>query len=353
MYEYILSIFEGYGIIAPYSSYLMAVIVFIVSLLILRIFKFIILQHLKRLSKKTRTNLDTMIIEAVDHIGWFFYVAISSYLAIQFVQVSERISTIINYSILVIITYYLVVFLQNMIGIFEHKIIQRRKRQGDEDTALVEVLGKAVKWSLWLIAGVTILANLGYNITGIVAGLGIGGLAIAIALQGVLTDIFAAFSIYFDKPFKRGDFIIIGNDMGVVKHIGIKSTRIQTLQGQELIVSNKDLTDSRINNYGLMEKRRVVFSIGVTYQTSSAKLKKIPLIIKKVFDSVENADLDRVHFQKFGPSSLDYEIVYYVMSKDYNVYMDIQQTVNLTIVERFAKEKIDFAYPTQTIFLEK
>jgi small-conductance mechanosensitive channel len=353
MYDRVMDFFESYGIIAPYNTYLLAAVVFLLSFIILRLFKFIVLQHLKHLSKKTRTNIDTMLIEAIDHIGWFFYIAISIYISLQFIELSERAATIINYAMIAIVTYYLVLFLQKIIGIFEHKFIERRKRQGDQDTALVEVLGRFVKFSLWIIAAVTILANLGYNVTGIVAGLGIGGLAIAIALQGVLTDIFAAFSIYFDKPFKRGDFIIIGSDMGVVKHIGIKSTRIQTLQGQELVVSNRDLTDSRVNNFGLMQKRRVVFEIGVTYQTSPAKLRKIPIIMKEIFEGIENADLDRVHFVKFADSSLNYETVYYVSTGDYNAYMDIQQQVNLDLVEMFKKEKIEFAYPTQTVFLEK
>ncbi|MFT4309321.1 MAG: mechanosensitive ion channel family protein [Candidatus Woesearchaeota archaeon] len=353
MIDSMIGILESYGIPSVYASYVLAAIILFVSLTVLRFFKFVLIKYLKMLAKKTKNNIDLMLVEAIDHIGWFFYVAVSTYISLQVIPMSDRINTIINYSMLVILTYYVVIFVQNIIDVAENKMIAKRRRQGDDDTAVIEVLARAVKWSLWLVAGVTILANMGYNVAGIIAGLGIGGLAIAIALQGVLTDIFAAFTIYFDKPFKRGDFIIIGDDMGVVKHIGIKSTRIQTLQGQELVVSNRDLTDSRVNNFGLMEKRRVVFNIGVTYQTSPKKLKKINQMIKEVFESIDNADLDRVHFTRFGPSSLDYEIVYYVNSRDFNIYMDIQQKVNLELVERFAKAKIEFAYPTQTIFVEK
>ena len=198
-----------------------------------------------------------------------------------------------------------------------------------------------------------VLSNLGYNVTTLVAGLGIGGLAIAFALQKVLEDIFSSVSIYFDKPFEIGDFIIVGEQMGVVKKIGIKSTRIQALQGEEIVISNRELTSVRIQNFKRMEKRRVAFSFGVLYSTSNAKLKKAIEMVKKIVEKAEHADLDRVHFKAFGSSSLDFEVVYYLKSRDYNVYMDTQQEINFAIKEAFEKEKIEFAYPTQTIHLAK
>jgi len=197
------------------------------------------------------------------------------------------------------------------------------------------------------------LSNFGYNISTLIAGLGIGGVAIALALQNILTDIFASFSIYFDKPFQTGDFIIVGNDLGVVKKIGIKTTRLQTLQGEELVISNKELTETRIHNYKKMQKRRIVFNFGLTYDTSSAKLKKVLQILKGIIDKIEIAELDRVHFNKFGDFSLNFEVVYYLASSDYNEYMDTQQAINLAIKEKFEKDGIKFAYPTQTVFVNK
>jgi hypothetical protein len=175
----------------------------------------------------------------------------------------------------------------------------------------------------------------------------------AFALQNILSDLFSSFSIYFDKPFVEGDFIIIGNDMGIVKKIGIKSTRIQTLQGQELVVSNKELTSTRINNYKKMSKRRAIFNFGVEYSTSKKKLEKIPTIVKKIINNIELASLDRAHFKSFGDSSLDFEVVYYVDSSDYAKYMDIQQEINLALVLAFEKEKINFAFPSRTIYMAK
>jgi small-conductance mechanosensitive channel len=165
--------------------------------------------------------------------------------------------------------------------------------------------------------------------------------------------LFAAFIIYFDKPFKEDDFIIIGNDMGVVKEIGLKSTRIQALGGQELVMSNTELVNSRINNYKQMKKRRVVFGFGVKYDTGEAKLKKIKSIVTKIFKSVKDVDFDRVHFKEFGDFSLNYEVVYYVDKSDYNIYMDKQEEINMKIYSEFEKAGIDFAFPTQTIRIQK
>jgi small-conductance mechanosensitive channel len=203
------------------------------------------------------------------------------------------------------------------------------------------------------VAGIFIMSNLGFDVTSLVAGLGIGGIAVALALQSVLSDVFSSFSIYFDKPFQAGDFIIVGQHMGIVKHIGIKSTRIQTLQGEELIISNKELTSARVQNFKKMEKRRITFTFGVTYQTPVKKLKKIPEMVKEIVAKIELADLDRVHFRKYGDFSLNFEVVYYVKIPDYGKYMDTQQEINLALKERFEKEGIEFAYPTQTIFLNK
>jgi small-conductance mechanosensitive channel len=206
---------------------------------------------------------------------------------------------------------------------------------------------------LWVFAALLILSNLGYDITALMAGLGIGGIAIALALQNVLEDIFSSLSIYFDKPFVVGDFIILGDDLGEVQKIGIKTTRIKHLQGQELVVSNKELTSTRIHNYGKMKKRRVVFDFGVVYDTPVKKLKKIPDIIKNVVESAGPTTFDRAHFKKFWESSLNFEVVYYITGSDYNAYMDIQESINLAIMEEFESMGVEFAYPTQTVYLNK
>jgi len=187
----------------------------------------------------------------------------------------------------------------------------------------------------------------------VVAGLGIGGVAVALAAQAVLGDLFGYFVIFFDKPFEIGDFIIVGDKMGAVEQIGIKTTRLRAIGGEQLVFSNKDLTDSRVHNFKKMERRRVVFKLGVIYQTPSEKLKAIPQIVKSIIEKQNDATFDRGHFATYGDFSLDFEFVYYVTGADYTKYMDIQQAINMAIFETFEREKIEFAYPSQTLFVNK
>jgi len=206
---------------------------------------------------------------------------------------------------------------------------------------------------VWVIGIVFLIDNLGYDITTIVAGLGIGGIAIALAAQTILGDLFSYIVIFFDKPFRPGDFIVIDDKMGSVEYIGIKTTRIRTLGGEQLICSNTDLTNSRVHNFKRMQERRVVFSFGVEYDTSSEKLRKISGIVKEIITSKEDIRFDRAHFKSFGAYSLDFEVVYFVLSDDFNKYMDIQQDINLQLFELFEKEEIVFAFPTQTVLLQR
>jgi len=195
------------------------------------------------------------------------------------------------------------------------------------------------------------LDNLGVNITALVAGMGIGGIAVALAAQNILGDLFASISIVLDKPFVINDFIIVGDYMGSVEHIGVKTTRIRSLSGEQIVFSNTDLLNSRVRNFKRMVERRVVFSFGVVYGTPAEKLEAIPGIVRGIIEAIDGTRFDRAHFAKYGDSSLDFEVVYFVVTGDYNVYMDIQQAINLAIYRSFEDEGLGFAFPTQTIFL--
>ena len=207
--------------------------------------------------------------------------------------------------------------------------------------------------AVWVVGALFLLANLGFDITTVVAGLGIGGIAVALAGQAVLGDLFGYFVIIFDKPFELGDFLIFDDILGSVEKIGIKTTRIRSLGGEQIIVSNSDLTDSRVHNYKRMARRRVVFKIGVVYGTRADDVREIPMIIQNIIGKENLATFDRAHFTSYGDWSLVYEIVYYIESPDYNVYMDIQQRVNLAIYDEFSERKIQFAFPTQTVILPR
>jgi small-conductance mechanosensitive channel len=217
---------------------------------------------------------------------------------------------------------------------------------------LLFILKKVIQVVVFAFALFVILGIFHQDLSGVVVGLGVGGIAIALALQSILSDALSAFSIYFDRPFEIGDFIVIGDYAGTVNKIGIKSTRIKLLQGEELVISNKELTSSSVRNFKKLEQRRIVFAVKVTYDTPIEKLKKIPAIIGTIIKNTELTRLDRVHFQQFGDFSLDFEVVYYITTGDYTKYMDIQQQINFSIMEEFDKENISMAYPTQKIFYE-
>jgi small-conductance mechanosensitive channel len=202
---------------------------------------------------------------------------------------------------------------------------------------------------LWTIGLIFLFDNFGFNVTAILTGLGVGGIAIALAAQTILGDIFNYFVIFFDRPFEVGDFIVVDDKLGVVEYIGLKTTRLKSLQGEQIVFSNSNLTNSRIHNYKRMAERRILFRMGVVYSTGKKKLEAIPNIIKNIIIQRSNTRFDRAHFASYGDFSLNFEIVYFILSSDYNQYMDIQQQINLSLYEEFENQKIEFAFPTYTI----
>jgi small-conductance mechanosensitive channel len=204
---------------------------------------------------------------------------------------------------------------------------------------------------VWLAGVLFVLDNLGFDITAAIAGLGIGGIAMALAAQALLGDLFAYFVILLDRPFEIGDFLIFGDILGSVEKIGVKTTRLRALTGEQISVPNSDLTNSRVHNYKRMERRRIVFQIGVVYGTPAEKLAAIPDMLREIIESKEFVQFDRAHFSAYGEWSLKFEVVYYVLSPDYTVYMDVQQGIYMSIYQRFEEEGVRFAYPTQVVQL--
>lgn len=196
-----------------------------------------------------------------------------------------------------------------------------------------------------------VLSNLHINVTTLVAGLGVGGVAVALALQNILGDLFASLSIMLDKPFAVGHFIVVDNLTGTVEYVGVKTTRIRSIDGEELIISNSDLLKSRIHNYERSSERRALLDIGVTYNISYEKLSAIPDMVRDVIDGIELARFDRARFHEYGDSSLNFRIAYFVRSPDYRAYLDVQHEVSLALFKKFADEKVDFATPTQMLYL--
>jgi small-conductance mechanosensitive channel len=235
-----------------------------------------------------------------------------------------------------------------VMGQYRQRALEKNPAAATSINAIAFV-SKIVIWSVLVLVA---LDSMGINITTVVAGLGIGGVAVALAVQNILGDLFASLSIILDKPFVIGDFIILNEYLGVVEYIGLKTTRVRSLSGEQIVFSNSDLLNSRVRNYGRMFERRVPFTIGVTYDTPRDKLKRIPDIIRDAVDAQDKTRFDRSHFMKYGDFALQFETVYYVLSPDYNIYMDIQQSINLMIHEAFEREQISFAYPTQTLYMK-
>ncbi len=336
------------------GAYLGALATLLGLVFIFVLFKKLLVSQLGRIAKKTANDFDDFLISLIAQIGLPVFVATAFYLASLSLVLAEGTRQLIGHALVVVLTIRSILIFQEVVRYSITKVYMRRMRSDDPATkAMASSVTGILRWVLWSLGLIFVLDNLGVNISALVAGIGIGGVAVALASQAVLGDAFSALSIFLDRPFEIGDFIIIDDYMGTIDHIGIKTTRIRSLSGEQLILSNSDLTKSRIRNYKRMDTRRIAFKLGVVYQTSLEKVKKIPVIVKHFFDQMEGVRLDRVHFQSFGDFSLNYEIVYYVLSADYNVYMDKQQEINFALMESFEREGIAFAYPTQTLYVQK
>jgi small-conductance mechanosensitive channel len=206
---------------------------------------------------------------------------------------------------------------------------------------------------VWVLAAVFFFDNIGVRITAVLAGLGVGGIAVALAAQTVLSDLFSYVSIMFDRPFEVGDTISIDNLTGTVEHIGIKTTRLTSVTGEQLVIANSQLTSARLQNFKRMEKRRVLFTLGVTYGTKPEQLKKIPELVRSIVEGYKGLKFEHAFLNNFGASSLDFQVVYFVMTSDFSEHAKHQHDIYIKIVEAFAREKIEFAYPTQTLYVEK
>jgi small-conductance mechanosensitive channel len=205
--------------------------------------------------------------------------------------------------------------------------------------------------AVWSGVVLLVLANIGVDVTALIAGLGVGGVAVALAVQNILGDLFASLSIVLDRPFEVGDFIVVDDLMGTVENVGLKTTRVRSLSGEQLVFSNANLLSARIRNYQRLQERRVVFAVGVTYQTPPAQVRAIPALIREAIEAAPLTRFDRAHFKAFGDSALEFEAVYYVLDADYNRYMETQEAINLELLDRLMSRKIEFAYPTRTLHL--
>jgi small-conductance mechanosensitive channel len=336
----------------PLKTWTWALVTALATLVVLRVLHDLGARRLAKMAARTKTMIDDRVADLLKRTKLFFIVAVALYAGSLVLDLPPKPQALVHGILVVAVVLQLGLWVTSLLGDVVAYYVQREIGEGAEavgaSTAL-NFVGKLVVWAgllLWA------LDNIGWEVSTLVAGLGVTGIAAALAAQNLLGDLFASFSILFDKPFVIGDFIVVDDCMGTIERIGLKTTRLRSLSGEQLIMSNADLLKSRIHNYKRLKERRILFSIGVLYETPHATVAAIPRMIREIIEAQSGARFDRAHFAQYGDSSLVFEIVYWVMNPDYNTYMDIQQAINLAIFRKFEEEGIGFAYPTRTLYLK-
>jgi small-conductance mechanosensitive channel len=334
------------------SDYIIALLIFVVSIIIITILKRIVAKILDNWSKKTGARIDSILVKLIQRFIIPFLYYGSFYYSINSLTLSPRVTKAFDSVSAIIVTFIVIRLIISTIIYLLNAYFQRGDK-GIEKHKEIKGISTIISILIWGIGIVFLLDNLGFKISAVVTGLGIGGVAVALAAQAVLKDFFSYFVIFFDRPFEIGDSITVGDNTGTVEQIGIKTTKLRALSGEQIVFANADLTDSRIHNFKRLQQRRIAFKLCVTYQTTKKQLEEIPLIVKGIIQEQQNVTFDRGHFSTIGEAGLNFEFVYFVNSPDYLEYMNIQQVINLNIIDEFNKKNIVFAYPTQTVLVLK
>lgn len=345
MQEYLNRVVYGNSIL----SYLLFVLSLVIGYFALSFLRTIFQKYVKKITKNTNVKFRLLDLVAKRMVPILFCVIF--YLSTRELVLAPELRDILDKAMLSFGVFLSAWLLSSGASMALGSLFEKHFHES-KDASILNTLKVTVSVLIWILSLIVLFDNLGLNITSLVAGLGIGGVALAFAAQSILVDLFCWFTIVFDKPFVVGDYIIVGDKSGMVESIGVKTSRLRSLNGEQIILANSDLTKSRINNFKTLVERRVLFKLGVTYDTSSEDLKRIPELIKTLVEETEDTRFGRVHFVAYGAYSLDFEIVYFVLSSDYEVYLDRIQTVNLKIKSAFEAAHIDFAYPTQTLLVQ-
>ncbi len=346
MQNNIISILDTVILKNTVQEYLLALILFVVLFILLRIFRNIFIKKIKILTQKTENKFDDLIVEIFAGISKFFYWFLAFYLAIKSLIIPEFLDKIIFYVFTIFVVFEIISIIKKIIRYFSNIFIQKI----DVEKKSIFKIGETILiWVIYVIAFLILLSSFGVDITAIVAGLGVGGIAIAFALKEILADLFSYFTILLDKPVEEGDFITLGNKVGTVQKIGIKTTRLLGLDGREIIVSNNMISSVVIDNSRKIEYRRILFDFHVTYDTSIEKLKKLKAGLIKIIEKDEKTELLRVFLNTFGDSALIFRVDYKTFAEDYHQHTQVKERINFAILELCEKENINIAYPTMTI----
>lgn len=302
-------------------------------------------------ASSTAGHLDDIVADALHATRRWFVLAIALGASTRVLTLPERAEDAVVSILAIAVILQAGLWLHTAIGSWLCHNLDGRASADAPGATTAAIIGFIARVVLWALVLLMMLDNLGFDITALVASLGIGGVAVALAVQNILGDVFASLAIALDKPVVIGDFIVVGDVMGTVERVGLKTTHLRSLSGELIVLSNADLLNSRIRNYKRMFERRVLFRFGVTYQTPADKLSAIPPLVRRLIEEESLARFDRAHFSAFGDSALEFEVVYFVRDPDYNRYMDVHQAINLKLIAALGKEGVEFAYPTQTIHL--
>lgn len=336
----------------PLYDSMIAGAVFVGVLLLLLLVKAFVLRQLKKLSEQGRLKFLSYPEQMVRATQLPFMLGIALLAAVSQLDLPENQQRLLQYAWMIILITQIGLWANRMITIAVERAFHRSREQNPSGATHLMVAGLIARIVLWSIVLLVILDNLGFNITTLMASLGIGGIAVALAVQNILGDIFSSVSIALDKPFVIGDFIVVDNFMGTVEYVGLKTTRIRSLGGEQIIFSNTELLKNRIRNFKRMQERRIQFEFGIAYETTVENIERIPKMVQEIVASHQlDTRFDRAHFKSYGDSALQFEVVYYVLTADYNRYMDIQQAINLELLKQFRKYGITFAYPTRMLYV--
>ncbi len=326
------------------GEYAICLAAILIGILIIKLFKRFIFQKLKHLSQNTSTTWDDILIEALEANAIPSLYLLVFYLGLHDLSMSSALRTTFWNITLVIITILSVRITLSIVshGIKSKWITRGGEKDSEGEKSLNGIINIA-KIIIWILGCILLLDNLGIKVSGFVAGLGITGIAVALAAQTILGDLFSYFVIFFDQPFEVGHAIKVDQLAGEVEHIGLKTTRLRGMDGEEIVVSNKFLTDSRVQNFKRMEKRRISFSFEVEHDTPPNLLKTIPETLKSLFQNIPDAILERSHLKDFTSTGIRFETIYFLNTPNYGRYMDIQQEINLGLHHAFFQSGIHFA----------
>lgn len=335
------------------QTWLVSLVVVLLTFTALRLLVRTAATRIANLAKRTATDWDDLIAQVVSRTKILFLLVMAAFIGSLLLSLPAGLAQLVNGIAVIVVLIQGGIWISGSITFLIGRYTKHQMGDDAPSVTTMNALGFVGRVGLWTVILLLALDNLGIDVTALVAGLGVGSLALALAVQSILGDLFASITIVLDKPFVIGDFLVVDDYRGNVEHIGLKTTRMRSLSGEQVIMANADLLGSRIRNYGRLFERRALFTIGVTYDTSRKKLIKIPDIIRDAIESQEHTRFERSHFRDFGDFSLNFETAYYVVEPAYSTYMETQQAINLRIHERFEEEGIEFAFPSQTLYLVK